>query len=333
MKTDLQFDAQGRLRHLLTLEGLSRQTLLDILDTAESFIAVGEREIKKVPLLRGKTVVNLFFEPSTRTRTTFEIAAKRLSADVINLAIAQSSTSKGETLLDTVRNLEAMHTDLFVVRHSEAGAAHLIARHVPPHVHIINAGDGRHAHPTQGLLDAFTVRRHKGDVSQLTVAIVGDILHSRVARSEIHALTALGAKEVRVIAPKTLLPTAVEKLGVTPYTDAADGLKDVDVIMMLRLQRERMQGAHIPSEQEYFNLYGLTPEKLARARKDAIVMHPGPMNRGLDVDSAVADGPQSVILPQVTYGIAVRMAVMALILGGTPESPSTAKRRGEGGAA
>jgi aspartate carbamoyltransferase catalytic subunit len=317
MKTDLQFDAQGRLRHLLTLEGLSRQTLLDILDTAESFIAVGEREIKKVPLLRGKTVVNLFFEPSTRTRTTFEIAAKRLSADVINLAIAQSSTSKGETLLDTVRNLEAMHTDLFVVRHSEAGAAHLIARHVPPHVHIINAGDGRHAHPTQGLLDAFTVRRHKGDVSQLTVAIVGDILHSRVARSEIHALTALGAKEVRVIAPKTLLPTAVEKLGVTPYTDAADGLKDVDVIMMLRLQRERMQGAHIPSEQEYFNLYGLTPEKLARARKDAIVMHPGPMNRGLDVDSAVADGPQSVILPQVTYGIAVRMAVMALILGGT----------------
>ncbi len=320
MTEDLQFDAQGRLRHLLTLEGLSRQTLLEILDTAESFIAVGEREIKKVPLLRGKTVVNLFFEPSTRTRTTFEIAAKRLSADVINLNVSASSTSKGETLLDTVRNLEAMHTDLFVVRHNESGAAHLIARHVPAHVHIINAGDGRHAHPTQGLLDAFTVRRHKGDVGKLKVAIVGDILHSRVARSEIHALTTLGAREVRVIAPKTLLPVAVEKLGVTPYTDMIAGLKDVDVIMMLRLQRERMAGAHIPSEQEYFNLYGLTPEKLAHAKKDAIVMHPGPMNRGLDIDSAVADGPQSVILPQVTYGIAVRMAVMALILGGAPEA-------------
>ena len=320
MTENLQFDAQGRLRHLLTLEGLSRRTLLEILDTAESFIAVGEREIKKVPLLRGQTVVNLFFEPSTRTRTTFEIAAKRLSADVINLNVSASSTSKGETLLDTVRNLEAMHTDLFVVRHNESGAAHLIARHVPAHVHIINAGDGRHAHPTQGLLDAFTVRRHKGDVGKLKVAIVGDILHSRVARSEIHALTTLGAKEVRVIAPKTLLPVAVEKLGVTPYTDMTEGLKDVDVIMMLRLQRERMAGAHIPSEQEYFNLYGLTPEKLGYAKKDAIVMHPGPMNRGLDIDSAVADGPQSVILPQVTYGIAVRMAVMALILGGTPET-------------
>ena len=320
MTESLQFDAQGRLRHLLTLEGLSRRTLLEILDTAESFIAVGEREIKKVPLLRGQTVVNLFFEPSTRTRTTFEIAAKRLSADVINLNVSASSTSKGETLLDTVRNLEAMHTDLFVVRHNESGAAHLIARHVPAHVHIINAGDGRHAHPTQGLLDAFTVRRHKGDVGKLKVAIVGDILHSRVARSEIHALTTLGAREVRVIAPKTLLPVAVEKLGVTPYTDMTAGLKDVDVIMMLRLQRERMAGAHIPSEQEYFNLYGLTPEKLAHANKDAIVMHPGPMNRGLDIDSAVADGPQSVILPQVTYGIAVRMAVMALILGGAPEA-------------
>ncbi len=320
MRENLQLDAQGRLRHLLTLEGLSRRTLLEILDTAESFIAVGEREIKKVPLLRGKTVVNLFFEPSTRTRITFEIAAKRLSADVINLNVSASSTSKGETLLDTVRNLEAMHTDLFVVRHHESGAAHLIARHMPAHVHIINAGDGRHAHPTQGLLDAFTVRRHKGAFDKLKIAIVGDILHSRVARSEIHALTTLGANEVRVIAPKTLLPVAVEKLGVTPYTDMATGLKDVDVIMMLRLQRERMAGAHIPSEQEYFNLYGLTPKKLAYAKKDAIVMHPGPMNRGLDIDSAVADGPQSVILPQVTYGIAVRMAVMALILGGATET-------------
>jgi aspartate carbamoyltransferase catalytic subunit len=319
VKQGLQFDEAGRLRHLLTIEGLSHQTIVDILDTAESFISVGEREIKKIPLLRGKTVVNLFFESSTRTRTTFEIAAKRLSADVINLNVSASSTSKGETLLDTIRNLEAMHTDLFVVRHVESGAAHLIARHVPPHVHIINAGDGRHAHPTQALLDMFTIRRHKGSFKKLKVAIVGDITHSRVARSQIHALTALGVAELRVVAPKTLLPMAVEKLGVKAYTNAEAGLDGVDVIMMLRLQRERMQGAHIPSEQEFFNLYGLTPAKLALASKDAIVMHPGPMNRGLEIDSAVADGPQSVILPQVTYGIAVRMAVMALIMGGSAE--------------
>ena len=319
MKQGLQLDDAGRLRHLLTTEGLSRQTILEILDTAESFLSVGEREIKKIPLLRGKTVVNLFFESSTRTRTTFEIAAKRLSADVINLNVSVSSTSKGETLLDTIRNLEAMHTDLFVVRHAESGAAHMIARHVPPHVHIINAGDGRHAHPTQGLLDMFTIRRHKDSFENLKVAIVGDILHSRVARSQIHALTTLGVSELRVVAPKTLLPTAVETLGVRACTDMEEGLDGVDVVMMLRLQRERMQGALIPSEQEYFNLYGLTPAKLARAAKDAIVMHPGPMNRGLEIDSAVADGPQSVILPQVTYGIAVRMAVMALIMGGSAE--------------
>ncbi len=324
MRDDRQFDSHGRLRHLLTLEGLPRQTLLDILNTAESFIAVGEREIKKVPLLRGKTVVNLFFESSTRTRTTFEVAAKRLSADVINLAVSTSSTSKGETVLDTVRNLEAMHTDLFVVRHAQSGAAHLIARHVPPHVHIINAGDGRHAHPTQGLLDMFTIRRHKGPIENLKVAIVGDILHSRVARSAIHALTTLGAAEVRVVGPKTLLPTAVEKLGVHPFHDMRDGLAGVDAIMMLRLQRERMTGALISSEQEYFNLYGLTQDKLDFAKPDAIVMHPGPMNRGLEIDSAVADGPRSVILPQVTYGIAVRMAIMALIMGG---AENTAGRR------
>jgi len=322
MRDDLQLDSHGRLRHLLTIEGLPRQTLLDILNTAESFVSVGEREIKKVPLLRGKTVVNLFFESSTRTRTTFEIAAKRLSADVINLNIAASSTSKGETLLDTIRNLEAMHTELFVVRHRESGAAHLIARHVPEHVRIINAGDGRHAHPTQALLDAFTIRRHKGPIENLKVAIVGDILHSRVARSEIHALTTLGAAEVRVIAPQTLLPTAVEKLGVHPYTDIRAGLDGVDVVIMLRLQRERMTGALLPSEQEYFNLYGLTQEKLEFAKPDAIVMHPGPMNRGLEIDSAVADGPQSVILPQVTYGISVRMAIMALIMGGTAQADS-----------
>jgi aspartate carbamoyltransferase catalytic subunit len=320
MTDDLQFDAAGRLRHLLTIEGLPRQTLLDILNIAESFISVGEREIKKVPLARGKTVVNLFFESSTRTRTTFEIAAKRLSADVINIAVSTSSTSKGETMLDTIRNLEAMHTDLFVVRHSQSGAAHLIARHVPAHVHIINAGDGAHAHPTQALLDAFTIRHHKGGFDKLSVAIVGDILHSRVARSLIHALRILGAPDVRVVAPRTLLPTAVETLGVRAFSDIDEGLNEVDVVVMLRLQRERMKGALIPSEQEYFNLFGLTPARLKLAKKDAIVMHPGPMNRGLEIDSAVADGPQSVILPQVTNGIAVRMAVMALILGGSPET-------------
>ena len=308
---DIQFDEQGQLKHFLTIEGLKRDHILQILDTAESFITLAKKEIKKAPLLRGKTVVNLFFESSTRTRTTFEIAAKRLSADVINLNPQNSAASKGETLLDTVNNLEAMHTDLFVVRHPNSGAANLIAKHVPPHVRIINAGDGRHAHPTQAMLDMFTIRAHKGDVENLRVAIVGDILHSRVARSQIHALTALGAAQVRVIAPKTLLPTEVERLGVHPYTDMREGLSDVDVVIMLRLQRERMNGAFVPSEQEFFNLYGLTADKLAFAKEDAIVMHPGPMNRGLEIDSSVADGPQSVILPQVTYGIAVRMAVMA----------------------
>ncbi|HEX7044368.1 MAG TPA: aspartate carbamoyltransferase catalytic subunit [Burkholderiales bacterium] len=320
MTQRLQFDDNGRLKHFLTIEGLSRRTILQILDTAKSFISVGQREIKKVPLLRGRTVVNLFFEASTRTRTTFEIAAKRLSADVINLNIATSSTNKGETLLDTVRNLEAMHTDLFVVRHNRSGAAHLIAAHVPPHVHIINAGDGSHAHPTQAMLDMFTIREHKGDFAPLRVAIVGDILHSRVARSQIHALRTLGVAEIRVVAPRTLLPTGVERLGVVPYHDMRAGLEGVDVVMMLRLQRERMTGALIPSPQEYFNLYGLTPEKLRCAKPDAIVLHPGPMNRGLEIDSAVADGPQSVILPQVTNGIAVRMAIMALILGGSADN-------------
>ncbi|GMQ89714.1 MAG: aspartate carbamoyltransferase catalytic subunit [Gammaproteobacteria bacterium] len=326
MTGDLQFDSHGRLHHFLTTEGLNRETVLQILDTAESFVSVGEREIKKVPLLRGKTVVNLFFESSTRTRTTFEIAAKRLSADVINVDTRVSSTTKGETLLDTIRNLEAMRTDLFVVRHAMSGAAYLIAQHVPPHVRIINAGDGSHAHPTQGMLDMFTIRRYKGAFENLKVAIVGDILHSRVARSQIHALTTLGVSEVRVIAPKTLLPTAVERLGVHSYTDMRAGLDDIDVVIMLRLQRERMEGARIPSEQEFFNLYGLTADKLRLAKKDAIVMHPGPMNRGLEIDSSVADGPQSVILPQVTNGIAVRMAVMAIIMGGKGRQQASAKR-------
>jgi aspartate carbamoyltransferase catalytic subunit len=313
---DLQYREDGGLRHFLTIEGLERDTLTRILDTAESFISFAEREIKKVPLLRGKTVVNLFFESSTRTRTTFEIAAKRLSADVINLNPNRLATSKGETVLDTVRNLEAMHTDLFVVRDSYSGAAYLIAQHVPSHVSIINAGDGRHAHPTQAMLDMFTIRQHRQDFENLKVAIVGDILHSRVARSQIHALNTLGVPEIRVVAPRTLLPTEVERLGVHPFSDMRRGLEDVDIVIMLRLQMERMQGSLIASQEEYFNLYGLTPEKLAYASPDVLVMHPGPINRGLEIASEVADGPHSVILRQVTNGIAVRMSIMALLMGG-----------------
>ena len=315
MLNNPQLNKDGKLTHLLSIEGLSAAILREILDTAESFVGVAEREVKKVPLLRGKTVCNLFFENSTRTRTTFEIAAKRLSADVITLNVGTSSQSKGETILDTVDNLIAMHADMFVVRHSQSGAAHFIARHVLDNIHVINAGDGRHAHPTQGLLDVFTIRHYKPEMHNLRVAVVGDLLHSRVARSEIHALTTLGVPEVRVIAPKTLLPEHVEKLGVRVFHDMAEGLKDVDVVMMLRLQNERMNGALLPSAQEYFKCYGLTQEKLALARPDAIVMHPGPMNRGVEIDSAVADGNQSVILPQVTYGIAIRMAVMSILAG------------------
>ena len=311
-----QLDSDGRLRHLLSIEGLPKKILYQILDTAESFVGIAEREVKKVPLLRGKTVCNLFFENSTRTRTTFEIAAKRLSADVISLNVSSSSQSKGETILDTIDNLIAMHADMFVVRHAQSGAAHFIAKHVPEHIHVINAGDGRHSHPTQGLLDVFTIRKYKPDLHNLRVAIVGDVLHSRVARSEIHALTTMGVPEVRVIAPKTLLPAQVEKLGVHVFHDMKAGLKDVDVVMMLRLQNERMSGAMLPSAQEYFKTYGLTEEKLAYAKADAIVLHPGPMNRGVEIDSSVADGKQSVFLPQVTYGIAVRMAVMAILAGG-----------------
>ena len=315
MAAELQLDAEGRLRHLLSIEGLPRETIERILNTADSFVGVTERDIKKVPLLRGKSVFNLFFEPSTRTRTTFEIAAKRLSADVINLNVATSSQSKGESLRDTIANLSAMQADIFVVRHASSGAPYLIARHVKSHVHVINAGDGRHAHPTQGLLDLYTIRHYKRDFSRLSVAIVGDILHSRVARSLIHGLRALGTPDVRVVAPRTLLPAAVAALGVSVHHDMRSGVRDADVIVMLRLQSERMTGALVPSAQEFFMTYGLTGEKLAVAKPDAIVMHPGPMNRGVEIDSSVADGPQSVILPQVTFGIAVRMAVMAMIAG------------------
>ena len=313
MMRNPQLNERGELRHLLTIDGLPREIVLQILDTAASFVSVGEREVKKVPLLRGKSVFNLFFENSTRTRTTFEIAAKRLSADVINLNVSTSSTSKGESLLDTIDNLAAMNADLFVVRHAQSGAAHMIARHLASHMHVINAGDGRHAHPTQGLLDAYTIRHYKRDFSKLSVAIVGDILHSRVARSLIHVLGTLGAPDIRVIAPHTLLPAGLERMGVRVFRDMDGGLRDVDVVVMLRLQSERMRGPLLPSAQEFFKTYGLTPEKLALAKPDAIVMHPGPMNRGVEIDSAVADGKQSVILPQVTFGIAVRMAVMSIV--------------------
>ncbi len=312
-----QLNKHGELQHLLTLDGLPRGIITQILDTAAPFTEVAEREVKKLPLLRGKSVFNLFFENSTRTRTTFEIAAKRLSADVINLNVATSSTKKGETLLDTVDNLCAMHADMFVVRHESSGAPHLIAQHLQntgrDHIHVVNAGDGRHAHPTQGLLDMYTIRHYKKEFHNLTVAIGGDVLHSRVARSQIAALTTLGVPEVRVIGPRTLLPTDVEKMGVRYCATMEEGLKGVDVVMMLRLQNERMNGALLPSPQEFFKVWGLTADKLALAKPDAIVMHPGPMNRGVEIDSAVADGSQAVILPQVTFGIAVRMAVMSML--------------------
>jgi len=314
-KRNPQLNKNGELIHLLSTEGLSRALLTQILDTAANFVSVSDREVKKVPLLRGKSVFNLFFENSTRTRTTFEIAAKRLSADVINLDIARSSTSKGESLLDTIANLSAMAADIFVVRHSESGAPYLIAQHTAPHVHVINAGDGRHAHPTQGLLDMYTIRHYKGDFSNLCVAVVGDVLHSRVARSDIHALTTLGCAEVRVVGPKTLVPQDMSQMGVKVFNNLEDGIKGCDVVIMLRLQNERMNGALLPSSQEYFKGFGLTPQKLALAKPDAIVMHPGPINRGVEIDSAVVDGPQSVILPQVTFGIAVRMAVMSIVSG------------------
>jgi aspartate carbamoyltransferase catalytic subunit len=296
-----QLNQNGELIHLLSTEGLSKDILTHILDTAASFVSVSDREVKKVPLLRGKSVFNLFFENSTRTRTTFDIA--------------RSSASKGESLLDTVANLSAMAADMFVVRHSESGAPYLIAQHVAPHVHVINAGDGRHAHPTQGLLDMFTIRHYKKDFSNLIVAIVGDVLHSRVARSDILALTTLGCAEVRVVGPKTLVPSDMAQMGVRVCHTLEEGIRDCDGVIMLRLQNERMSGALLPSMHEFFKSFGLTPEKLQLAKPDAIVMHPGPINRGVEIDSAVVDGSQSVILPQVTFGIAVRMAVMSIVAG------------------
>ena len=314
-----QLNKNGELIHLLSPEGLPRDILTHILDTATQFVSVSDREVKKVPLLRGRSVFNLFFENSTRTRTTFDIAATRLSADVYTLDIARSSTAKGESLLDTIANLSAMAADIFVMRHSESGAPYLLAQHVAPHVHVVNAGDGRHAHPTQALLDMYTIRHYKRDFSNLRVAIVGDILHSRVARSDVHALLTLGAAEVRVVGPRTLLPDNFEAMGVRVFHKLEEGIKDCDVVIMLRLQNERMNGALLPSRREYFKCFGLTPEKLQLAKPDAIVMHPGPINRGVEIDSAVADGAQSVILPQVTFGIAVRMAVLGIVAGNSAD--------------
>lgn len=308
-----QLNANGELIHLLSTEGLGKDLITHILDTAANFVSVNSRDVKKVPLLRGKSVFNLFFENSTRTRTTFEIAATRLSADVLNLDIARSSTSKGESLLDTIDNLTAMSADIFVMRHGQSGAPYLVAQHVPKHVHVVNAGDGRHAHPTQALLDMYTVRHFKGDVSQLSVAIVGDVLHSRVARSNIHALTTLGCPDVRVVGPRTLVPSDLSGMGVRVCHDLQEGIAGADVVIALRLQNERMSGALLPSSQEYFKSFGLTHERMRWAKPDAIVMHPGPINRGVEIDSEVVDGPQAVILSQVTFGIAVRMAVMAIV--------------------
>ena len=299
-------------KDLLEIKELSGEEILSILNTAESFKEVTGRDIKKVPTLRGKTVVNLFFEPSTRTRTSFELAAKRLSADVINFSVATSSVTKGETLLDTARNIEAMRSDYIVIRHPASGAPHILAKNLKSSV--INAGDGAHEHPTQALLDMFTIKEKKGRIAGLKIAIIGDIAHSRVARSNIYGLTRLGA-EVRLVGPPALIPPEVEGLGVSVFYNMEDALMDVDVIMVLRLQLERQGKNYFPSLREYAGLYSLTPERVKSAKEDVMIMHPGPINRGIEIAPEVADGMSSVILEQVTNGIAVRMAVLYLLSG------------------
>ena len=304
-------------RHLLGIEGLQPHEILSLLDRAEEAVEISRQVEKKKSVLRGRTQINLFFEASTRTQSSFEIAGKRLGADVMNMSVASSSVKKGETLIDTAATLNAMHPDIIVVRHHAAGAVHLLAQKVG--CSVINAGDGAHEHPTQALLDALTIRRHKGRVERLTVAICGDILHSRVARSNIILLNALGAR-VKVVAPSTLLPNGIAVMGVEVHHDMREGLKDADIVMMLRLQRERMQGAFIPSVREYFRYYGLDREKLKAAREDALVMHPGPMNRGVEIDPEIADGPQSLIREQVEMGVAVRIAVLEALSAHLPNS-------------
>lgn len=301
-----------RSKHLLGIAGLDAGEITLILDTAVAMKEVGTRAIKKVPTLRGRTVVNLFFEPSTRTRTSFEIAEKRLSADTLSIATATSSVTKGETLADTVRNLEAMSPDMIVMRHASSGAPHLLSRICRSA--IINAGDGMHEHPTQALLDAFTIREHKGRLRGLKVAIVGDLLHSRVLRSNVLLLNTMGA-DVWLCGPATLMPAGLDRFGVRSTTTIEEAVDGADVVMLLRIQQERMHGHFFPSIREYFTLFGMTPDRLRRAKDDVIVMHPGPMNRGVEIDSEVADGPYSVILEQVANGVAVRMAVLYLLAG------------------
>jgi aspartate carbamoyltransferase catalytic subunit len=303
-------------KDLLGISDLSADEIYRILDTADAMREIGERPIKKVPTLRGKTVVNLFYEPSTRTRTSFEIAEKRLSADTLNIAVATSSVLKGETLADTAMNIEAMAPDMIVIRHAASGACHLLARICRSR--IINAGDGMHEHPTQALLDAFTIRQHKGRLDGLKVTIVGDLLHSRVLRSNVLLLTKLGA-DVWLSGPPTLVPPGIVRHGVRVTTSVDEAVADADVIMMLRIQQERMQGAYFPSAREYFSVFGMTAERVRRAKPDVIIMHPGPMNRGVEIASDVADGPYSVILEQVANGVAVRMAVLYLLAGGVEE--------------
>jgi aspartate carbamoyltransferase catalytic subunit len=302
-------------RHLLGIDTLSPFDIEALLDLADEAVEVSRQVEKKKTTLRGRTQINLFFEPSTRTQSSFEIAGKRLGADVMNMAVASSSVKKGETLIDTAMTLNAMRPDIIIVRHHAAGAVHLLARKVD--CSVVNAGDGAHEHPTQALLDALTIRRNKGRIQGLVVAICGDIVHSRVARSNIILLQALGAR-VRVVAPATLLPTGIERFGVEPFIDMRKGLEDADIVMMLRLQRERMNGSYVPSVKEYFRYYGLDEDKLACAKPDALVMHPGPMNRGVEISSEVADGAQSLIEEQVEMGVAVRMAVLEALASNLP---------------
>lgn len=320
-----QLNDDGHIRHFLGIEGLSREQLHAIIAKAETFFDENGQLINR-PELEGCTVMNLFFEPSTRTRTTFEVAEKRLGANVLNIDIARSSTQKGESLRDTLWNLQAMTADIFVVRHSASGAAHFMATEVTPEIAIINGGDGWHAHPTQGMLDMLTIHREAPrPFEELTVAIIGDIKHSRVARSDISALKTLGVKEIRVIAPRTLLPKGIERYGVKVFEDIDEGVVDCDVLMGLRIQNERIGSPLMAASNEYFKNYGITPERVAKAKPDALVMHPGPMNRGVEIASSVADGHQSVILKQVNNGIAIRMAVLSMAMQGQREYQATHK--------
>ena len=311
-----QTNSRGMLKHFVSMKGLESRHLETVLNTVASFASENQKVVKKIPLLIGKTVVNMFFETSTRTRTSFELAAKRLSADVLNLYVPFSAVQKGESLLDTLRNIRAMSVDIFIVRHGASGAVPFIANRCPKGVAVINAGDGCHEHPTQAMTDAYTIRQCKGDFSKLVITIIGDILHSRIVRSQIIAFLMLGAKTLRLVGPRTLVPDFLCAFGVEIYHDCDAAVSGADVVIVLRLQSERMQGGFIPSRQEYFKYYGLDAQRLALANRDAIVMHPGPVNRNVEMDSEVADGPQSVILQQVNNGVAVRMAVMALVVDG-----------------